>query len=381
MARKYLFSSESVTEGHPDKIADQISDAILDDMLRQDPNSRVACEVMVSTGIVFVAGEIRTKGYTDVPKIARNIIKKIGYTDGTYGFDYKACSVVTAIDEQSNDIALGVDTGGAGDQGMMFGFACDETPELMPTPIILAHKMAMKLAEVRKKGVLPYLRPDGKTQVTVEYENYKPVRVDTVVVSTQHGPEAAQSKIKRDMIKYVIEPICGKLLDKKTIVHVNPTGRFIIGGPPGDCGLTGRKIIVDTYGGMGHHGGGCFSGKDCTKVDRSGAYIARYAAKNLVAAGLAKRCEIQIAYAIGVKDPVSIFVNSFGTGKLSDEKLEKIVRENFDFSPRGIIDTLKLREPGFVDTAAYGHFGRSGKRFTWEKTDKAEYLKKKYGGL
>ncbi|MFH1720943.1 MAG: methionine adenosyltransferase [Patescibacteria group bacterium] len=372
----YLFTSESVTEGHPDKIADQISDAILDDLLRQDPMSRVACEAMVSTGLVFVAGEVRTNGYADIPKIARRVIKDIGYVDATYGFDYKACSVLTAIDEQSADIARGVDPGGAGDQGMMFGFACNETSELMPLPISLAHKLAMKLAEVRKKGVLKYLRPDGKTQVTVEYDGYKPLRVDAVVVSCQHGPDVKQSKIKKDIIKYVVKPICGKYLDGKTVYHVNPTGRFIIGGPPGDAGLTGRKIIIDTYGGMGRHGGGCFSGKDCTKVDRSGAYIARYAAKNLVAAGLCDRCEIQVAYAIGVKDPVSININTFGTGKLSDDKLIKIVEKHFDFSPGGIIKKLKLREPGFQKTAAYGHFGRSGSRFTWEKTDVAQKLKK-----
>lgn len=372
----YLFTSESVTEGHPDKMADQISDAILDDLLKQDPMSRVACEAMVSTGLVFITGEVRTDGYADIPKIARKVIKDIGYTDATYGFDYKACSVLTAIDEQSADIAKGVDPGGAGDQGMMFGFACNETTELMPLPISLAHKMAMKLAEVRKKGVLKYLRPDGKTQITVEYDGYKPLRVDAVVVSCQHGPDVKQAQIKKDIIKYVVEPICGKWLDKKTNYHVNPTGRFIIGGPPGDAGLTGRKIIIDTYGGTGRHGGGCFSGKDCTKVDRSGAYIVRYAAKNLVAAGLCDRCEIQIAYAIGVKDPVSINIETFGTGKLPDDKLIEILRKHFDFSPSGIIKHLKLREPGFQKTAAYGHFGRSGGRFTWEKTDEAEKLKK-----
>jgi S-adenosylmethionine synthetase len=372
----YLFTSESVTEGHPDKIADQISDGILDDLLRQDPNSHVACETLVSTGIVFVAGEIRTTGYADIQKIARGIIKNIGYTDATYGFDYKACSVLTAIDEQSPDISMGVDPGGAGDQGMMFGFACNETPELMPMPIMMAHKLVMKLAEIRKKGVLKYLRPDGKSQVTVEYDGYRPVRIDTVVVSTQHGPEAEQAQIKKDMIEYVIKPVCGNLLDDKTVYHVNPTGRFIIGGPPGDSGLTGRKIIVDTYGGMGRHGGGCFSGKDCTKVDRSGAYIGRYVAKNIVAAGLADRCEIQVAYAIGVKDPVSIFVETFGTGKVDNDTLAKIVRENFDFSPKGIIDNLKLLEPKFLKTAAYGHFGRNEEGFTWEITDKAEMLKK-----
>ncbi len=372
----HLFTSESVTEGHPDKMADQISDAILDDLLRQDPQSRVACETMVTTGLVFVAGEIKTKAYADIPKVVRETIKKIGYSDSAYGFDYKACSVVTAIDEQSPDIAMGVDTGGAGDQGMMFGFACNETKELMPMPIMLAHKMAKKLSELRKKGVLKYLRPDGKTQVTVEYDGFRPVRVHTVVVSTQHGPEVTQAKIKKDMIEKVIKPICGDLVDKLTVFHVNPTGRFIIGGPPGDCGLTGRKIIVDTYGGMGHHGGGCFSGKDATKVDRSGAYMARYVAKNVVAAKLAERCEVQIAYAIGVKDPVSIYVNTFGTGTLEDEDLVELIKKNFDFSPRGIIEHLKLRRPIFSSTAAYGHFGRDGEEFTWEKTDIAKKLKK-----
>ncbi|MBD3331119.1 methionine adenosyltransferase [Candidatus Peregrinibacteria bacterium] len=371
----YLFTSESVTEGHPDKIADQISDAILDDILSQDIDSRVACETLVSTGLVLVSGEIRTKAYADIPKIARNTIKEIGYTDAIYGFDYKACSVLTAIDEQSPDIAMGVDPGGAGDQGMMIGFACDEIQELMPMPIMYSHKLTRRLAEIRKNKTLDYLRPDGKSQVTVEYEDGKPKRIHTVVISTQHGPEVEQEEIGSDIIEQVIKPVCGDLLDDKTIYHINPTGRFIIGGPPGDCGLTGRKIIVDTYGGMGRHGGGCFSGKDCTKVDRSGAYMARYAAKNIVAAGLASRCELQVAYAIGVKDPVSIFVETFGTGKLADEKLVEIVSENFDFSPKGIIETLNLRRPIFKATAAYGHFGRTEDTISWEKTDKAEKLK------
>lgn len=377
---KYLFTSESVTEGHPDKIADQISDAILDDLLRQDPNSRVGCETIVTTGLVLVAGEIRTKAYSDIPKIVRKTIKEIGYDDANYGFDYKGCSVLTAIDDQSPDIALGVDNGGAGDQGMMFGFACNETKELMPLPIMLAHKMARRLAEIRKKGVLKYLRPDGKTQVTVEYDGFKPVRVDSVVVSTQHGPKVSQAKIKKDIIKHIIKPICGRYLDNRTVFHINPTGRFIIGGPPGDCGVTGRKIIVDTYGGIGRHGGGCFSGKDATKVDRSGTYMARYVAKNIVAAGLADRCEVQVAYAIGVAQPVSINVNTFGTGSDSggsfDEKLAKFVARVFDFSPSGIIKHLDLRRPIFKKTAAYGHFGREDKDFTWERTDMAQKLKK-----
>jgi len=383
---KYFFTSESVTEGHPDKIADQISDAILDDLLRQDSASRVAVETMVSTGMVIVAGEIRTSGYCDLPKIVRGKLREIGYSDASYGFDYKACSVLSAIDEQSADIALGVDDGGAGDQGMMMGFACNETHELMPLPIMLAHKLTAKLASVRKRGVLKYLRPDGKSQVTVEYDGWKPVRVDAVVVSCQHGPKVSAARIKKDILKHVIRPVLGRYFDTKTKVMVNPTGRFIIGGPPGDSGLTGRKIIVDTYGGVARHGGGCFSGKDATKVDRSGAYMARHVAKNIVAAGLASRAELQVSYAIGVKEPVSLFLETFGTAQVrsgSDEtvadaeaRILKAVRQVFDFTPGGIIKALKLKRPVFLETACYGHFGRSGDAFTWERVDKVNKLKK-----
>ncbi len=372
----YLFTSESVTEGHPDKIADQISDAVLDAILEKDPLGRVACETLVTTGLVLVAGEISTKVYVEIPLIARRVIEEIGYNDASYGFDSKACAVLTAIDEQSPDIALGVDSGGAGDQGMMFGFAVDETPELMPLPISLAHALTQRLAELRKNGELSYLRPDGKSQVTVEYdENGKPKGVHTVVISTQHHPDVSQVQIKEDLVKQVIEPVCGQYLSKETILHINPTGRFIIGGPPGDSGLTGRKIIVDTYGGMGHHGGGCFSGKDPSKVDRSGAYMARYIAKNIVAAGLASKCEIQIAYAIGVAEPVSILVETFGTGKISHEQLVALVRKHFDLTPLGIIQHLNLRRPIYRQTASYGHFGRELPAFTWEKVDKAESLR------
>ncbi|MBU0981391.1 methionine adenosyltransferase [Patescibacteria group bacterium] len=371
----YLFTSESVTEGHPDKIADQISDSVLDAIMAEDPMGRVACETLVTTGLVLVAGEISTKTYVDIQKLARSVIKDIGYHDASYGFDYEACAVITAIDEQSPDIAMGVDTGGAGDQGMMFGYACKETPELMPLPIMMAHRLTEKLAAVRKIGALPYLRPDGKSQVTVEYNaDGTPKCIKTVVISTQHGPEVSHAQIKQDIINKVITPVCGEYLSGETVFHINPTGKFIIGGPPGDCGLTGRKIIVDTYGGIGRHGGGCFSGKDCTKVDRSAAYAARYVAKNVVAAGLAEKCEVQLAYAIGVAEPVSIYVNTFDTGKVSDADLVKLIRTNFDLTPKGIIESLNLRRPIYRQTAAYGHFGRELPAFTWENIDKADVL-------
>jgi len=364
----YFFSSESVTEGHPDKLADQISDAVLDDILKQDPNGRVACETLVTTGLVLVAGEISTTCYTDMQKIARQTIKEVGYDNAKYGFDSSACAVLTAIDEQSPDIALGVDKGGAGDQGLMFGYACNETPELMPMPIMMAHKLTMRLSETRKNKILDFLRPDGKSQVTVEYEDDKPKRIHAIVLSTQHDPEVSQDKIRNALIEEIIKPVCGDLIDGKTIFHINPTGRFIIGGPPGDCGLSGRKIIVDTYGGMARHGGGCFSGKDPSKVDRSASYYARFAAKNIVAAGLAEKCEIQVAYAIGLAEPVSLFVNTFGTGKMSDEKILAVLEENFDFRPNEIIRQLDLRRPIYKNSAAYGHFGRA--EFPWENTVK-----------
>jgi S-adenosylmethionine synthetase len=366
----HIFTSESVTEGHPDKIADQISDAVLDEILAKDKKGRVACETIVTTGLVLVAGEISTSTYVDIPKIARGVIEDIGYNDASFGFDHKACSVLTAIDEQSPEIAMGVDRSetvlGAGDQGMMFGYASNETKELMPLPISLAHKLAFGLSELRKSGKVGFLRPDGKTQVSVEYVNGKPVRINNIVVSTQHNPEVEQAEVASEIIKNLINPICGEYIDAETIFHVNPTGKFVIGGPPADTGLTGRKIIVDTYGGMGRHGGGCFSGKDPSKVDRSGAYMARYIAKNLVAAGLADKCEVQIAYAIGVVEPVSIMVETFGTEKNPSLDLVKLVREKFDLTPAGIINGLNLIQPIYRKTAAYGHFGRD--EFPWEKT-------------
>jgi S-adenosylmethionine synthetase len=370
-----------VTEGHPDKISDQISDAILDVLMEQDPMSRVACETLVTTGLAFVAGEITTKGYVEIPSLVRDVIKDIGYTRAKYGFDYETCAVITSIHGQSEDIAMGVDPGGAGDQGIMFGYACDETDELMPTPIILAHKLAMKLAEVRKTDVLPYLRPDGKTQVSVEYREGKPHRIDTIVVSTQHSEDITLKEIREDIIEKVVKPVLPhELLDEENVTyHINPTGRFVIGGPMGDTGLTGRKIIVDSYGGVGSHGGGCFSGKDPSKVDRSGAYMARYIAKNLVAAGVAEKAEVQLAYAIGVPEPVSILVDTYRTGKIPQEKLVKLVRDNFPLTPKGIIDHLDLRRPIFRKTAAYGHFGRQDPDFTWEKTDKVDELRKQAG--
>jgi len=376
MIEKKLLSSESVTEGHPDKMCDQISDAILDAILEKDPNGRVACEALVTTGVVFVAGEISTNAYVDIPGVVREMIKEIGYTDAKMGFDYETCGVLTAIQEQSSDIALGVNVGGAGDQGMMFGYACDDTPELMPMPIMLAHKLCRRLTDVRKSGALDYLRPDGKSQVTVEYDNGKPKRIDTIIISAQHHPDASETKVRKDIIKHVIGKVIDKkLVDDDTKIMVNPTGRFVIGGPQGDTGLTGRKIIVDTYGGLARHGGGCFSGKDPTKVDRSAAYAARYIAKNVVAAGLAARCEIQLAYAIGVAEPVSISVETYGTGKVDDAKLTKLIRGHFNLTPHGIIDMLKLRRPIYRRTAAYGHFGREDEGFTWEETDVAAKLR------
>ena len=376
MSDRFLFTSESVTEGHPDKIADQVSDAILDACLDQDPYSRVAAETLTATGLVVIAGEITTKAYVDFQSLVRGVVQSIGYDNATYGFDSNTCAVISSINKQSGDIAQGVDTGGAGDQGMMFGYATNETPELMPAAISLAHKLARRLSEVRKSGKLPYLRPDGKSQVTVEYdENRKPVRVDAVVISTQHAETVTNEELHADILKHVIQhEIPAKLLDENTKYHINPTGRFVIGGPMGDTGLTGRKIIVDTYGGAGRHGGGAFSGKDPTKVDRSAAYMARYIAKNIVAAGLAERCEVQLAYAIGVAEPVSVLVDTFGTSKLSGTQLTELVRRNFSLTPKAIIEHLKLRRPIYQKTAAYGHFGRTEPEFTWEATDKAAKL-------
>jgi len=378
MAREeYLFTSESVTEGHPDKIADQISDAVLDAVLTQDPTGRVACESLLTTGLVVVAGEITTSCYVDIPRVARETIREVGYTRAKYGFDSETCGVITAIDEQSGDIAMGVDKLGAGDQGLMFGYACTETEELMPLPIMLAHKLCQRLTHVRKSGQIGYLRPDGKSQVTVRYADGKPVGVETVVISTQHGPDAGLSKIREEMIEQVVLPTIPKhLIDPQRVTyHINPTGRFVTGGPMGDTGLTGRKIIVDTYGGSCPHGGGAFSGKDPTKVDRSACYMARHVAKNIVAAGLAERAQVQVAYAIGVADPVSVMVETFGTGKVPNSKLEQMIRKHFDFTPAGIIKYLDLRRPFYRKTAAYGHFGRNEPEFTWERTNRATDLR------
>jgi len=375
-----LFTSESVTEGHPDKIADQISDAILDAVLAEDPVGRVACETLVTTGMAMIAGEITTKTYVDFASIVRATIKEIGYTRAKYGFDSETCAVLSSIDPQSPDIAQGVDTGGAGDQGLMFGYANRETAELMPLPIMLAHKLVRRLAEVRRANEVDFLRPDGKSQVTIEYEGKRPVRASAIVISTQHSPDVSNRDLRDAIIEKVIKPtVPGELLDKDTVFHINPTGRFVVGGPQGDTGLTGRKIIVDTYGGRGRHGGGCFSGKDPTKVDRSACYMARYIAKNVVASGLADEVEVQLAYAIGVADPVSVFVDTFGTGRIDPKRLSELIREHFQLTPRGIIDSLRLRRPIYKKTAAYGHFGRTEPEFSWEQTDKARLLREAAG--
>ncbi len=381
MKERHLFTSESVTEGHPDKICDQISDAVLDSVFESDPYGRVACETLVTTGLVLLAGEITTSCYVDIPKIARTVIQDIGYIDAAYGFDYETCAVLTSIDEQSGDIALGVDRAGAGDQGIMFGYACDETDELMPLPILLAHKICQRLAEVRRNNTVSFLRPDGKSQVTVEYEGRTPIKIDTVVVSAQHNPDVSNEQIREDIIKHVIKPVLPQnIFDLDSIkYHINPTGRFVIGGPQGDAGLTGRKIIVDSYGGKGSHGGGAFSGKDPTKVDRSGSYAARWVAKNIVAAGLARECEVQIGYAIGIAEPVSIMINTKGTGTIGDEKLTAIIRKVFDLTPTGMIETLNLRRPIYRKTASYGHFGRNEPIFTWELTNRVDVLKEEAG--
>jgi S-adenosylmethionine synthetase len=379
--RRYLFTSESVTEGHPDKIADQISDAILDACLKEDLYSRVACETLTATGLVVIAGEITTKAYVDFQTLVRGVVTSIGYDNALYGFDSNTCAVISSINKQSGDIAMGVDTGGAGDQGMMFGYATNENENFMPTPIYLAHKLTQRLSEVRKNGTLPYLRPDGKSQVTVEYdENHRPIRIDAVVISSQHAENVTNDELRADILKHVIQAaLPAQMLDEDTKYHINPTGRFVIGGPMGDTGLTGRKIIVDTYGGMGRHGGGAFSGKDPTKVDRSACYMARYIAKNIVAAGLADRCEVQLAYAIGIAEPVSVLIDTFGTAKVDEAKISDLVRANFQLNPKGIIESLNLRRPIYRKTAAYGHFGRNEPEFTWEATDKAAKLREAAG--
>jgi S-adenosylmethionine synthetase len=378
--RRFLFTSESVTEGHPDKIADQVSDAVLDAVMKDDPMGRVACETLVTTGLVLVAGEITTEAYVDFSEVARQVIRDVGYDRAKYGFDADTCAVMSSIKRQSPDIAMGVDTGGAGDQGLMFGFACDETEELMPLPIMLAHKLARRLAEARRSGKLDFLRPDGKSQVTVEYEGHRPVRVDCVVISTQHSESVTNERLREEITREVIEHVVpASLRDKNTKYHINPTGRFVVGGPMGDAGLTGRKIIVDTYGGYGRHGGGAFSGKDPTKVDRSACYVARYVAKNVVASGLAKRVEVQLAYAIGVAEPVSVMADTFGTGAVPDGQITEIIRANFKLNPRGIIETLNLRRPIYRSTAAYGHFGRNESGFTWELTDRAGAMRRDAG--